>query len=226
MTTRGRQKDALTRHDTARTAQTGGPDMGIWMRYQQPLAHAASIAVVLTAIVLTFSGTVAFCEAHGAPGWRGWATAAITDVTVLVGLLWPRWPLQALSLLAASFTMLANLGHAAPGPAGAAVALIPPVAAILLVAALEYVVKHPIGGVTPEPEVAQPDPPEVTVEVSDLEPDPPEVKAIEAGSPADAKTREERAAWVKATGQQFTVGQVQETFGVSKSTAQRILTLV
>jgi hypothetical protein len=114
------------------------------LAFQQPIAQIAAVAIVAAAIVLTFSGTVEFCERHGAAGWRGVSTAAITDVTVLIGILWPRRPLQGLAALAAIFTMLANLGHASPGLSGVAVALIPPVGAILMVGALEYVIKHPL----------------------------------------------------------------------------------
>lgn len=133
-----KQKGPLTCTDEANEATREDRKMTT-LKAQEGFARLASALIVLAAIVLTFDGTVRFAHAHGALGWRGAAIAGMNDLAVLVGILWPRRPLQALAGLCAGFTIWANVDHAAPGPGGLAVALIPPLLAILMVAALERV---------------------------------------------------------------------------------------
>lgn len=120
------------------------------LRVQQGFARAAVAFIVASALALTYDGTMTFSQEHGALGWRGAVIAGMNDLAVLVGILWPERPLQALAALCAGFTIWANVDHAKVGAAGLAVALIPPLLAILMVAALEYVLKTE-GGPEPVP---------------------------------------------------------------------------
>lgn len=191
---------------------------------QRDFARVAVAAIVATAMVLTFEGTMRFTQAHGALGWRGALIAGMNDLAVLVGILWPQRPLQALAALCSVFTIWANLAHAASGAAGVAVALVPPVLAIAMVAALEYEVhRQPVTQPDPAPEpvtqeVTQPDPPVVTEEVTD----PP---LTQDDDPADYVTPADRALWVKRQEREVSLSEIMATWGVSKSTAQRILRL-
>lgn len=190
---------------------------------QRDFARVAVAAIVTAAMVLTFEGTMRFTQAHGALGWRGAAIAGMNDLAVLVGILWPQKPLQALAGLCSIFTIWANLAHASSGAAGVAVALVPPVLAIAMVAALEYEVHRikvtqPVTQadpleVTVTPEVAQDDPQEVTPDPEPVADDPAPV----GGSTSD------RVAWVRRQPVTPTLTEMVTLFGYSDSSAKRDL---
>ena len=106
---------------------------------QEGFTRIAAGVIVLAALIYTYDGTMTFCQAHGALGWRGAMIAGMNDLTVLVGVLWPERPLQVLAGLCAVFTIWANLSHAEHTAAGYAVAAIAPALAVLLVGALEWI---------------------------------------------------------------------------------------
>lgn len=113
-----------------------------FLKGQQVFARAASAFIVASALALTYDGTMTFAQAHGALGWRGALIAAMNDLAVIVGILWPEKPLQALAGLCAGLTIWANLSLASAGPAGIVIALVPPGLAILMVSALESVIRR------------------------------------------------------------------------------------
>jgi hypothetical protein len=134
---------------------------------QRAFTRLSVALIVGSALVITYVGTMSFCQAHGAPGWRGSVIAAMNDLAVLVGVLWPERPFQVIAGFCASFTIWANVAHAAAGPAGITVALIPPFLAIALVGALELVLRR-------QAQLAQEAEPEPVqhVVVDQLEPEP------------------------------------------------------
>lgn len=113
------------------------------LKAQHHFARLAVAAIVAAALILTYEGTVRFAQDHGALGWRGWVIAAMNDLAVLVGILWPERPLQAIAALCSGLTIWANVDHAGDGFAGKVIALVPPVLAILLVMALEALLRKP-----------------------------------------------------------------------------------
>jgi hypothetical protein len=197
------------------------------LKAQQGFARVAVAFIVGAALVLTYDGTMRFAQAHGALGWRGAVIAAMNDLAVLVGILWPEKPLQALAALCSALTIWGNLDHAQPTVGGYTIALVPPLLAILMVAALEYLVRHPaleivaeapVGQVThTEPEPVPVEVPEIPVEVPETEPVP--VHRVD-GTDETPWDRERVMAWLSEN-PGITLKEAQAHTGIPKSTIGR-----
>jgi hypothetical protein len=199
-------QQAETASDLRKSSSASNPrraEMRV-LKAQEGFARLASGAIVLAALVLTYEGTMRFCQRHGALGWRGALIAGMNDLAVLVGILWPQRLLQGIAALCSVFTIWANLDHAAAGPAGLAVALIPPALAIMMVAALEQVIRR----VEAEP-VAEP----VSQEADSPEP--------VATQPESLHLVEWTPESVRTLAESMTTAQIVSHTGLSKSTVNR-----
>ena len=158
---------------------------------QKGFTRVALAFIVGAALVLTYDGTMKFAQAHGAHGWRGAVIAAMNDLAVLVGILWPARPLQGIAVLCSGLTVWANVDHAGQGPGGLTVALVPPVLAILMVSALEYLVRHPVR----EPVVSQPEPVAAHEPISEPVDEPPVSREPTHEPPREPVSRTSEPTW-------------------------------